>query len=95
MKIIGEAANERLLIEATRDEVANLLGAYSQYHLKEAGLSYDDLKPGKDINVRGAWEKLYWLEHRGDEFNPLREALQRALKEIEQAKPLFSQIKAA
>ena len=95
MKIIGEAANERLLIEATRDEVANLLGAYSKYQLTEAGLTEKDLKPGMDINVRGAWDQLYWFANRGDEFADLRRALADALKRLDEAKPLFSAIKAA
>ena len=95
MKIIGETTHGRLLLDASRDEVANLLGAYPAYQLKEAGLSENDLKPGVDINVRGAWDQLYWFSNRGDEFTELRRALADALKRLDESKPLFSAIKAA
>jgi hypothetical protein len=93
MKIIGAAADGKLLIEATRDEVANLLGAYSAYQLKDAGLSENALKPGVEIEVRGAYERLYWLQNRHHEFGHLRDALSRALRETERLQPVFSIIK--
>lgn len=93
MKIIGDASNGKLLIEASRDEVANMLGAYSVYQMKEAGLSERDLKPGTEINVKGAWERLYWLERNWHEFNSLRDACRSALRETERLQPLFKTAK--
>lgn len=91
MKIIGET-KEGFLISAERDEIANLFGAYSQYSLEDVGMKDSDIKPGLEINVRGAYEKLYWLERRRAEFVELERKLKSALDGLKQSEPLFKKI---
>lgn len=92
MKIIGRIEDNEFLISASRSEIANLLGAYSQYSLKEIGMTKSDIKPGLEINVSGAYEKLYWLEKRRDEFKKLERELESALKGLRKSEPLFKKI---
>ena len=91
MKVIGET-EEGVLLTASKDEIANLFGAYSAYQMDEIGMKSGDIEPGLEINVKGAYEKLRWLEHRGHEFNDLRRRLREALERLENDVPLFKRI---
>lgn len=93
MKIIGNATGGKLLIEATPDEVANIMGAFSAYQLKDIGLKSTDLKPGMEIKVSSAWSRLYWLSRKQDQFSELRKACEQALKHTAQLESVFSVIK--
>ena len=91
MKVIGET-EEGVLLTASKNEIANLFGAYSSHQMDEIGMKTSDIKPGLEINVKGAYEKMYWLEHRGYEFNELRVRLREALNRLENDVPLFKRI---
>jgi hypothetical protein len=92
MKIIGQAADGKLLLEASKNEIANLLGAYSANMLREAGLSENYLKPGVQINVKGAYEKLYWLSNRKAAMDRLRGELLTMAQKLDDSEPLFKVI---
>lgn len=55
MKIIGETADKGLLLSASKDEVANLLGFYSEYSGREG---MPDLKPGLVIKINAMYKQL-------------------------------------
>ncbi|WP_044893010.1 MULTISPECIES: hypothetical protein [Bacillales] len=56
MKIIGES-KDGFIIEASRGEIANLLGFYSEY-----SSGYERPKVGDEIEVSKMFSKLYHLE---------------------------------
>lgn len=55
MKIIGKTEQDGLLLAASEDEVAKLLGFYSKY---STGDGMPDLKPGLEINVSVMYRQL-------------------------------------
>ncbi len=55
MKIIGETDNG-FILDATKQEVANLIGFYSQFEIGQ-------IKTGMDIEVHHMYTQLYDLSH--------------------------------
>ena len=78
MKIYSET-EKGFLIEATKDEIANLYGAYSSYHIeyKKNGIRKEDIRPGLVIDVRGAYERLHWLDHHESKTENLKQEVHR------------------
>ena len=60
MKIIGSSSTG-FILEASRREVFNLIGFYSEYSEKRP-----DLKPGDDFNVSKMYRQLYELSANKD-----------------------------
>jgi hypothetical protein len=97
MKIIGTVGTDRydgpdLLIQATKDEVARILGQYSASQMKERGIKESDLKVGFQINVDAAWSRLYWLERRRYELEQLTRACRSVIEGIEGTAHVFNEI---
>lgn len=67
MKIIGES-KDSFIIEASKDEVANLLGAYGRGRLK-------DLKPGTEIHVNKMYHQLNDLAYDRKRYDALADEL--------------------
>jgi hypothetical protein len=69
MKIIGEST-ESFIIEASKNEVANLLGYYSKY---------SDRKPpvvvGNEIKINEMYTQLYELSRRKDDLKKMHDSL--------------------
>lgn len=64
MKIIGKTSENGLLLSATEDEVANLIGYYGKY--SEDAQSH--LKPGTDIHISEIFKTLYYMSTRKREL---------------------------
>ncbi|AXF52444.1 MAG: hypothetical protein [Caudoviricetes sp.] len=80
MKIIGFSKNG-YIIDASKDEIANLMGYFSRY-----GVDHDPDKnirmplPGEDINVEGLYKKLRARELAEDNLYKIKTALEELRK---------------
>jgi hypothetical protein len=61
MKVIGTAAGGRLLIEATRNEVARLRGYDDEYSLKDKNRGYGT-EPGDQIDIDGLYKHVVHMK---------------------------------
>lgn len=80
MKIIGETANG-FILDATKAEVANLIGFYS-------GFDISHIKLGAEIAVAKMYHQLYTLSHMRIELESASEALQKYSKAMKSLVPL-------
>lgn len=89
MKIVGTAAEGKLLIEATPNEVANLFGFHWEGELRERKI---ELKPGMEINASIEYQKLAWLRSRNRDFDDLVRHLRATANSIENNRGAFDSI---
>lgn len=88
MRIVGQASGDKLLLEATPDEIANLLGFYysGDEDLRKAGFK---IGPGMEFKVSAEYQKVYWLRQRNREFEGLIQRLRETADAIECSRPAF------
>lgn len=84
MKIIGENP-QTLILEASKDEVANLIGFINEY---DAKLPRGMLRAGAVINVSSMFHRLYHLERRKGELERLAKQLRAQADLLESTEPV-------
>ena len=88
MKIIGKGQNEKFLIEASTNEIANMFGEYyTTSLLREQNIK---IEIGLEINMTAAYRKLSVLLKRQKEFDQLKQDLQTAINNIEIGEKLLN-----
>lgn len=94
MKIIGKT-DAGFLLEANSDEIANLLGYYSDYQLPErGGYNREKLQIGDQVNVAAMFKHLRELEHAGKEMTNLASKLRTAADLIDTLPAPLTAVKA-
>lgn len=91
MKVVAKTGNDTYLIEATQDEIANILGERSFFHLKRSDINPSDIRIGTRIEPSNDWNRLDFLvrnRHRG--LDQLAKQCKEVIAAIEDTKPLFS-----
>lgn len=89
MKIIGES-REGYIIEASKDEVANLIGYYSKYDDKFK------ISVGDKINISGMYQQLYNLKNNQPRLKEIVKTLRNLADLLEPVCPVIeAQIKEA
>lgn len=96
MKIIG-LAGDNIIIEATMNEVANLVGAYSKYQIKEAGVGYDYdtlFRVGTDIKISKIYEDMTAIQNirLSKEYDSARHKLEKMLEVLTPIEDLVKQL---
>lgn len=64
MKVLG-TTDSGYILQATKDEAANLMGFHSHYKLKDYCIV---LKPGDEINVSELFQRFYKLQQLDKNF---------------------------
>ena len=87
MKIVGKGQDGKFLIEASKDEIANLFGEYyySDSFRKEHGV----IDIGSEIDVTTAYRKLSALLKYSSSLDKLKTDLQKAINDISAGDKLF------
>lgn len=89
MKIIGETT-DGFIFEATRDEMANLVGYHSNYSLQaESATDKPYLKIGTEIAITAMFRQLYDLEHNKKELGALAVRLRRYADTLDAVRPIL------
>ena len=86
MKIIAKTENG-FLLEASKDEVANLLGEYSHYHLKAD--VQEKLKIGATIRINKMYERITNLDHKNKNVKAAITALRDMLELFAESEPII------
>lgn len=84
MKIIGRT-NNGYILDASKDEVANLIGYYGSYSLDKN----IDLNVGNEINIAQMYKQLYDLHHRHEEIDRAKVKLAECIKNMEDVLPVI------
>lgn len=85
MKIIGETPGG-FILEASCDEVANLVGYYSRY---DGAFCKRQIRPGDQIQVHQMYQRLYMAARRRNEIRTAAKMLRDAAGELELADPIL------
>lgn len=85
MKILGKA-KDSYIIEASDNELANLMGYYSKYDLK-------DLPYGAEINISEMYKQLYFLAKNKSLLNETAKKLEEYADNLKLIKPLSVEVK--
>ena len=80
MKIIGQT-KEGFILDASRQELANLIGFYSGFNIAQ-------LKVGVKIEIHHMYEQLYSLSKMEKEVNIVSDKLQKYAEELRPLMPL-------
>lgn len=84
MKIIGRT-KEGYIIDASTDEIANLVGYYGKYSLdKKVQLSIGD-----QINISQMYKQLYNLSRKHEEIKNAKEKLAECIKYMDEIEPVI------
>lgn len=86
MKIIGRSENG-YIINATHDEVVNLLGYYSKYAQEYKNKA---IGIGSEINVSDMYNQLYKLANSHDDIVRAKDALKKCIENLELVNPLVN-----
>jgi len=86
VKIIGKT-KENFLLEATKNELANLVGYYSTYTD-----GYKSLQIGDYIKVSEMFNKLSWIENNKKKVEMLKEEFIQISRELDTFNPIFRSI---
>lgn len=85
MKIIGKT-KEGYILDASEDEIANLIGYYCKYSLdKKVQLSIGD-----QINISQMYKQLYDLSRKHEEIENAKEKLAECIKYMDEIEPVIS-----
>ncbi|UWG96811.1 hypothetical protein LPY66_18325 [Dehalobacter sp. DCM] len=82
MKIIGQSENS-FILEASKDELANLIGYYSKYDQKAK------VNPGDEINISNMYRQLYTLERKQPELRKVIDTLRGIANMLEPVAPVI------
>lgn len=97
MKIIG-IANDNVIIEADKNEIANLVGAYSKHQLdkEKDGYDYDTLfRVGVKFNISKIYNKMRNLQYIkiNSEYDSARSKLKEMLDSLTPIEDLVTLLK--
>lgn len=90
MKIVA-TTEKGYLLDASLDEVANLLGYYSQYQCKHE-TEVGRLKAGATIDVHGMFQQLYKMAKLRAELSATAEGLERAAATVKLVCPVIEEV---
>lgn len=86
MKIIGEAEGGAMLISATKDELANLVGFYYA-----GSAACPDFKPGMKIEIAGMFNQLHELGRKKEMLGKLAAELRILASHMELRNPIVAE----
>ena len=86
MKIIGYTANG-YMIDANRDEIANLLGCFASYSLKNQTLTY-----GTEIKISDMYNQLYRLNQMRDSIEGIQKQMKNMINTLTEIDPILADI---
>lgn len=86
MKIIGRSENG-YIIDASRNEIANLIGFYS-----DCGRSFDNqnIGIGCEINVHDMYHQLYDIANAHDDIEKAKERLKNCIDILDLVNPVIN-----
>lgn len=87
MKIIG-TTKDGFILEASENEVANLIGYYSRYDMREKETAPP--KPGDTIRIHEMYQRLYVLASRRGQIKTAQKMLLDAASELELVDPILA-----
>jgi hypothetical protein len=90
MKIIAKTGEKTFLVQATEDELANLIGWSSEWHRKDR--RQRGLCIGDTINTHAMFSRLYEQENQRSELDKAKSILMKAAASIDKAAPVFERI---
>ena len=91
MKIIG-GTESGFILEATKDEVANLAGYYSYNHAPDKGYHKDAFNIGDQVNVDAMYRQLYSLARLGDQVESTKKTLEAAIQLLTIVDPVIRKV---
>ena len=85
MKVIGYT-EKGYMLDATKEEIANLIGFYSTYgeEFKKKSLGI-----GSEIDVSGMYKQLYGLAGKYDDIERAKDNLKRCIELLDIVNPLI------
>lgn len=84
MKIIGRT-KEGYILDASSDEIANLVGYYGKYFLEKKV----HLNIGDEINISQMYKQLYDLSRKHEEIENAKEKLSECIKYMDEIAPVI------
>ena len=84
MKIIGRT-KEGYILDASADEIANLVGYYGKYSLDKKV----QLNIGDEINISQMYKQLYNLSRKHEEIESAKEKLAECIKYMDEIEPVI------
>ena len=85
MKIIGKT-QKGYILDASEDEVANLIGYYGEYSLRE---QCGKLNIGDEIQISRMYEQLYKLHDNHKDIERAKECLTQCIENMEEVLPVI------
>ena len=85
MKVIGYT-EKGYMLDATKEEIANLIGFYSTYSEEYRKSS---IGIGSEINVSAMFKQLYDLHWRHDDVEKAKEKLRQCIDLLDEVNPLI------
>ena len=86
MKVIGRT-EKGYILDATKEEIANLIGFYSTYNEEYRKAS---IKIGSEINVSAMFKQLYDLHWKHDDIKKIKEKLRQCINLLDEVNPLIN-----
>jgi len=80
MKIIGKTENG-FILDATMQEVANLVGFYSKFKVA-------DIQVGREIDVHRMYHQLYELHHMEKQVGEIADQFEKYARELRPIMPI-------
>ncbi len=83
MKIISILPGDRIMINVTKKEFANLLGHYSNYDVKEKDIN-EHIEKGSEIPIHEIYEKHRLINEiqKSNDYDKARRKLERMLEAL-------------
>jgi len=88
LKIIGKTENNGLLLSASRDEVAHLIGYFSTYSRPVSEL----LEPGKEIKISAMYNQFYQLQGKAKELERVATQLEAIAALLRVENPIVEEV---
>lgn len=85
MKVIGRT-EKGYILDATKEEIANLIGFYSEYG---KGFKEKSIGIGSEIKVSGMYKQLYELAGSYEKIERAKENLKRCIELLDIVNPLI------
>lgn len=85
MKIIGKT-KEGYILDASANEIANLIGYYGEYSLRQDNVS---LGIGEEIRISQMYDQLYKLHVKHNEIEAAKIKLEECIKYMNEVQPVI------
>ena len=85
MKVVGYT-EKGYMLDATKEEIANLIGFYSTYGEEFRNKS---IRIGSEINVSGMYKQLYGLAGKYDDIERAKDNLKRCIELLDIVNPII------